>query len=168
VPSEPIIVVPYDPAWPARFESEAQRIQGALGAEALRVEHVGSTAVPDLAAKPVIDILLGLRTWPATAEAIAALVALGYEHRGDGNVPGREYFRWGVPRTFQIHACAHNGSFWREHLAFRDLLRREPKTARDYAALKRDLAERFRSDRLGYTDAKAPFIRAVLERARTP
>lgn len=165
--SEPVIVVPYDPAWPARFESEAQRIQGALGAEAMAIEHGGSTAVPGLVAKPIIDILVGLATWPASPTAIAALVALGYEHRGDGNVPGREYFRRGVPRAYQVHACAHGGTLWREHVAFRDLLRREPATARDYSTLKHELALRFRDDRIAYTDAKAPFIRAVLARART-
>jgi len=164
VASEPVFVVPYDPAWPARFEGEASRIRGALGEEALSVEHAGSTAVPGLAAKPVVDILVGLRAWPATPEAIASLVGLGYEHRGEAEVPGREYFRRGVPRAFQVHACAHHGEFWRRHIAFRDLLRREPETAREYAALKEVLAQRFRTDRIAYTEAKTPFIRAALDR----
>jgi GrpB-like predicted nucleotidyltransferase (UPF0157 family) len=120
--------------------------------------------VPGLAAKPVIDVLLGLGAWPMRPEAVAAVTALGYEHRGDGNVPGREYFRRGVPRAYQVHACELGGSFWTRHLAFRDLLRGDARLARDYEELKRDLAVRFTTDRLAYCEAKGPFIERALAR----
>lgn len=163
--SEPVVIVEYDPAWPERFAAERARLEAALAGHDARIEHVGSTAVVGLAAKPIIDMLLGLPSWPMAAEAIAAVVALGYDHRGDGGIPGREYFRRGLPRSHQVHACALGGTFWRDHLAFRDRLRAEPQTVRAYEALKLELALRFRNDRLGYTDAKAPFIQAVLARS---
>jgi GrpB-like predicted nucleotidyltransferase (UPF0157 family) len=162
--SEPVVIVDYDAAWPARYEAERERLAAAFVGHDVRIEHVGSTAVPGLGAKPVIDILLGLREWPMRADAIAAVVALGYVHRGDGDVPGREYFRRGVPRSHQVHACELGGAFWRPHIAFRDLLRGDARLAREYEALKRDLALRFTTDRLGYCDAKTPFIKRALAR----
>jgi GrpB-like predicted nucleotidyltransferase (UPF0157 family) len=160
--SEPVVIVEADPAWPARYEAERARLAAALAAHRHVLEHCGSTSVPGLAAKPIVDVLLGVYEWPMAPAAVAAVVGAGYEHRGDGNVPGREYFRRGVPRAFQVHACPHDGVFWRAHLAFRDRLRADRGLAREYEALKRDLAVRFRHDRIGYTDAKAPFIRRVL------
>jgi GrpB-like predicted nucleotidyltransferase (UPF0157 family) len=159
---EPVVIVEADPAWPERYEAERARLAAALVGHEHALEHCGSTSVPGLAAKPVIDVLLGVHEWPMAPATIAAVVGVGYEHRGDGGVPGREYFRRGVPRAYQVHACRHGGVFWRAHLAFRDRLRADRALAQEYEALKRALALRFPNDRLAYTDAKAPFIRRVL------
>ena len=159
---EPVVIVEADPAWPAKYQAERARLAAALAGHDHVLEHCGSTSVPGLAAKPIIDVLLGLEKWPMPAAAIEAVVRVGYVHRGDGDIPGREYFCRGEPRAYQVHACRHGGGFWREHVRFRDRLRAEPALAEEYAALKQALAVRFRNDRLAYCNAKAPFIRGVL------
>jgi GrpB-like predicted nucleotidyltransferase (UPF0157 family) len=159
---EPVWIVEPDPAWPARFEAERVRLTAALADVRHAIEHCGSTSVPGLVAKPIIDVLLGLHDWTDRARAIQAIVGTGYEHRGEAGIPDREYFRRGVPRAFQVHMVAWGSEFWRRHVLFRDRLRADPALAQAYAELKRDLAERFRNDRIAYTDAKGPFIHRAL------
>ena len=166
LPSGTVVVVPYDPAWPALFAAEAARIRDALGASLpAAVEHMGSTAVPGLAAKPVLDLLIGYPPDAAVAPYVAALVRAGYVHRGEQGIPGREYFRLGAPRTHHVHVAVQGGSFWQEHLAFRDALRAEPALRDAYAALKRELARRHPHDRERYTEGKTAFVREVVARA---
>ena len=156
-------LVPYDPRWPALFAAEAARLRAALGPGLpMALEHMGSTAVPGLAAKPVLDMLGG---YPAGADVgayVAALVRAGYVHRGEQGIPGREFFRRGEPRAWHLHLAVQDGAFWREHLAFRDALRAHPAWRDAYEALKRDLAHRHAHDRASYTEAKGAFVRAVL------
>lgn len=163
-----ILIADYDPAWPEAFARERDAIVAALG-EATRsvvaIEHVGSTSVPGLAAKPVIDIAIGVREVADGVPCITPMVALGYECRGEGGVPGRIYFRKGQPRSHHIHLVPHDGAFWREHMTFRDLLRARPDLVEEYARLKRELAARYGADRIGYTDAKTPFIQSALAQA---
>lgn len=161
-----MLIVPYDPLWPREFEAEADRIATACDGLALRLEHIGSTAVPGLSAKPVIDILAGVPSRANRAPYIAAMRHLGYDHNGAHGIPGRDYFRRGSPRSHHVHMIAWSSALWDEWLAFRDHLRAHPETAREYDALKRELAATFVDDRAGYTDAKGPFIGAVLRRAR--
>ena len=134
------------------------------------MEHVGSTAVPGLYAKPVIDVMVGLGS-PSDAErCVAPLEVIGYEHRPDLVLPDRLLFLVkhdpGGFRTHHLHATTRETPFWETHLLFRDYLREHPETAREYARLKRDVAARLRDDREAYTDAKTTFISAVLGRAR--
>lgn len=163
--TDPIAIVDYDPAWPARFEAMRARLAQALGATAIRIDHVGSTAVPGLAAKPIIDIQVSV---PDVADAAAftnAIEAQGFASRMIE--PGHHYFRPppGVPRDYQVHVCT-TGSDWEwRHLLFRDFLRTDSETRAGYEALKRDLATRFTHDRIGYNDAKGPFIEAAVGRA---
>ena len=167
--SDPVVIVPYDPSWPARYEEERVRIVEALGAAmagVVAIEHAGSTAVPELAAKPVIDIMIGVREFAHGERCIEPMETLGYEYRGEAGVPGRYYFRKGNPRSHHVHLVEHGGEFWNGHIAFRDLLRERPDIARRYAALKKELATRYGTDRVGYTDAKTPFIESVLAQAR--
>ena len=164
--TDPIEIVDYDPAWPARYESMRARLADALGATAVRIDHVGSTAVPGLAAKPVIDIQISV---PAVADAAAfkdAIEAQGFASRMIE--PGHHYFRPppGVPRDYQVHVCTIGSDWEWRHVLFRDYLRADPGTRAGYEALKRDLATRFAQDRIGYNDAKGPFIEAAVERAR--
>ena len=163
--TDPIEIVEYDPAWPTRYEEMRARLAQALGATALRIDHVGSTAVPGLAAKPIIDIQISV---PDVADAAAfkeAIEAQGFASRMIE--PGHHYFRPppGVPRDYQVHVCTVGSDWERRHLLFRDYLRADPETRAGYEGMKRDMATRFTHDRIGYNDAKGPFIEAALERA---
>lgn len=170
---EPGVVrlVAYDPAWPARFAAESARLREAAtragdgGTLPLALEHMGSTAVPGLAAKPVLDLLAGYPPGAAVAPYVRTLEAAGYVHRGEQGIPGREFFRRGTPRAYHLHLTAEGGTFWREHLAFRDALRADATLRDAYAALKRELAERHPRDREAYTDGKGAFVRAVVAAA---
>jgi GrpB-like predicted nucleotidyltransferase (UPF0157 family) len=158
-------LVPYDPAWPVEFAAERDRIGQALGSLAVRIDHNGSTSVPGLAAKPVIDILVGLRAYPLAPQCIAALEGLGYVCRGESGMPGRQYFRKGSPETHHVHATLEGGDVWRSHIAFRDWLRAHPNDAARYGELKRRLAAEHRESRALYTEAKAPFVESILRRS---
>ena len=163
-----VVLVPYDPAWPALYEREAERLRRACAPLPLRVDHVGSTSVRGLAAKPVVDVLGGRPAGSDPRPYVDAIVALGWVHRGENGVPGRDYFRLGHPaRTHHLHLFEETAPAWREHLAFRDTLRGRPALAREYERLKRALAARHAHDRGAYTAAKAPFIRDVLQAAGT-
>lgn len=163
----PVLIAPYDSLWPLEFEAEAARLERACDELPIRLEHVGSTAVPGLAAKPIVDILAGVPSRALRAPYIAALVQLGYEHKGNFGIPGRDYFRRGSPRSHHVHMVSWSSAFWRNHLLFRDYLRAHDDVAREYAALKRELAAAFVDDRRRYSDEKGPFIASVLRRARS-
>lgn len=162
-----VVVTPYDASWPLRYEEERRRIVDALGDLLLAVEHVGSTAVPGLCAKPIVDILAGLRRFEDGERCVAPLEALNYEYRGEAGVPGRLFFRkfTGERRTHHLHVVELDGREWRRHILFRDALRRNGALASEYGQLKTSLAGRLPRDRERYTEAKAPFIERVLSRA---
>ncbi len=165
----PVIIFDYDTSWPAQFERERGRIAAALGEGTAGIEHVGSTAVPGLSAKPIIDILIGVRDLEVADECILPLVKLGYAYfpGPEDTMPERRYLdRRDEGDSFHLHMVAQGGEFWQRHLAFRDYLRAHPETATEYDRLKRDLAERFRDDREGYTNAKGDFIRAIEAKAK--
>jgi GrpB-like predicted nucleotidyltransferase (UPF0157 family) len=152
-----------DPAWAARADDEAARVQEALGAGA--VEHIGSTAVPGLAAKPVLDLLAGLESLELEPARIRAMEALGYEALGEYGLPGRLFFRKGREgRTHHVHAVVEGGEHWRRHVAVRDYLRAHPEEAAAYAAEKRRIAGAA-ADRDEYTEAKAAYVEALESRA---
>lgn len=159
----------YDPAWPRRYEEEAARVAAALGEPAAEIEHVGSTSVPGLDAKPTIDILVGVRDLAEIDDAaVSGMERLGYELRGEMGVPGRRYFRRGetYPREFNVHVVELGGRLWREGLAFRDFLRTHPGSADAYARLKRRLVSAPGGAELDrYAAGKADFIAETLERA---
>lgn len=164
---EPIRVVPYDPEWPARFESGRDLLRQAIGPWVVDdIHHVGSTAVPGLDAKPIIDILVGVEDLGHSRACFELLAGLGYlyapylaeeMHWFCKPDPGR--------RTHHLHLVPRGSPRYRDELAFRDHLRANPEKARDYAELKRRLAARFDRDREGYTDAKANFIARALAEA---
>ena len=159
-------VVPHDPAWAALFAAEVARLRAALAPDLpLTLEHMGSTAVPGLAAKPILDLLGGYPPGAAVDPYIAALGEAGYVHRGERGIPGREFFRRGEPRAYHLHLVTEGGTIWREQLAFRDALRRQPALRDAYAALKLELARRFPRDRESYIDGKGAFVRQVVDQA---
>lgn len=167
-----IELVPHDPAWAQRFGTEGARLRDAWGAQALRIDHVGSTSVPGLDAKPVIDVQLSVRTLEPHGWARPLLQALGYTHVDLGDFDRvYPYFHrpldW--PHTHHVHLCEAGGEQERRHLAFRDFLRRHADTAGEYLALKQRLARLHRGatreERERYSMAKGDFIEAVLLRA---
>jgi len=166
-PEAQVEIVPYDPAWPGRFAEEAEILRGALAAWiAGPIEHIGSTAVPGLAAKPVIDIMLGVESLDASRSAIAAATELGYCY-APYQVDLEHWFC--KPsfafRTHHLHLIPTGAPQWRRPIAFRDYLRAHADVAAEYEALKRRLAAEHRLDREAYTAAKRPFIDRVTERA---
>jgi len=160
---EPIVISEYDPRWPALFCELRDALPAGLRMCARSIEHVGSTAVPGLAAKPIIDIDVVVADEADVAEAIAMLAAAGYPHKGDAGVPGREAFDQ-PPHLPEHHLylCVEGAGPLVAHLRLRDHLRANPGTAREYAALKRELAATHGNHRAGYTEAKTAFIEAVL------
>lgn len=160
-----IVIAPYDPAWPAMFEAEKAQILKAIGLWLEAVEHVGSTAVPGLGAKPVIDIMAGVRSLDEAVHCIGPLEALDYEYvpEFEDEMPYRRYFRKDTEgtRSHQIHMVVPGGEFWLRHLAFRDHLRAHPADRDAYHALKVALAERHVDDVGAYTDDKTDFIRGI-------
>ena len=155
---DPIVIVDYDPAWPLEFERIRDRAAAAVGGLAVAIEHVGSTAVPGLAAKPIIDLVIVVE--PENVQrAIERLSAIGYLHRGNLGVEGREAFD--VPegeRPHHLYVSPTDSEELRAQLTFRDRLRESPALATEYEALKRELALQFRDDRIGYTEAKTEFV----------
>lgn len=150
-------VVDYDPAWPALYREEAAAVKRALGDEVVALEHGGSTSVPGLAAKPIIDMWAALRS-PLRKDDIDAMAAIGYEHLGESALPDQDFFVKRSPRAHHLHCYPAGHPEWDRHLAFRDWLRTHPEGATAYAKLKRELAERFPADLLAYTEAKSEFI----------
>jgi GrpB-like predicted nucleotidyltransferase (UPF0157 family) len=176
------VVVEYDPDWPVRFEAIRDRIAPALASLAVSIEHVGSTSVPGLAAKPVIDIDVVVADASAIPAAVKALTSLGYEHLGPVGIPDREAFRR-PPGTekHNLYVCPAGGQGLRNHLAIRNHLRTHPAAVEAYAALKRRLADEapdIDAYVIGKTDLIISFLRAegideqtltAIERAnRTP
>ena len=158
---DPIVIVDYDPAWPREFEALCDRAAAAAGGLAVTIEHVGSTAVPGLAAKPVIDLVVVVKP-DDVQPAVDRLVAIGYVHRGNLGVEGREAFSSpeDEPRH-HLYVSPTDSEELRAQLAFRDRLRNDGALASEYVALKRELAVRFRDDRPGYTEAKTDFVVAA-------
>ena len=159
----------YDAAWPTQFEAEAARIQQSLDGLAKSIEHVGSTSVPGLVAKPIIDIAIAVRDEAAAEASIGPLEALGYQHRGpNGDDLRRRYFVRNVEgrRVVQIHMYILPARGWDEMLAFRDALRADARLRDQYAAEKWRVAGVVRWDKAAYSVGKNPFIQRVLAHIR--
>lgn len=164
----PIVIEPYDPAWPLRFEAERALLEPVLAPWlAGPIVHIGSTAVPDLPAKPVIDIMAAVDDLHSSAAAIEALESLSYryfDYRHD-------VMHWfckpsDFERTHHLHLVPFDSPLWRERIAFRDRLRSDATLRNSYARLKFDLASTHRDDREAYTEAKSAFIHAALLQSR--
>jgi GrpB-like predicted nucleotidyltransferase (UPF0157 family) len=159
---EEVVLVPYDPEWPARFEAEAARIRAGLGDLAVRIEHYGSTSVAGLTAKPIVDIQVSVPILDPMGPYREALERLGYAFV---DLPGNErmpFFGWPAerPRLFNMHVVEAGSPEERRHLAFRDRLRDDAAVRDEYVALKRELATHHPHDVEAYADAKTEFIRA--------
>jgi GrpB-like predicted nucleotidyltransferase (UPF0157 family) len=165
--SDEIIVVPYDPAWHDLFIATAQPMCEALGAVALRIDHIGSTSIPGIAAKPIIDILISVASFEAFATIEQPLNSVGYIWKPENPDKSKRYFREteGMRRT-HVH-IQKNGSWGQQFvLLFRDYLRQHPAEQRRYEAVKQALAEKYRyGERLKYVEGKSPIIWEIMQRA---
>ena len=158
----PVLIADYDPAWPVRFALERDRINAALGSLAVRIEHVGSTAVPGLAAKPIVDLLVTVADPEDEKAYLGALEQCGYELRV--REPGHRMVRT-PERDLHVHVWSDDDPEVDRHLRFRDRLRTSAEDRRAYEQLKRELAAREWPDFNHYAEAKGPLIEAILERA---
>jgi GrpB-like predicted nucleotidyltransferase (UPF0157 family) len=163
----PVFVVPYDQRWPSRFETERALLQPVLTSWLVAdLEHIGSTAIPGLIAKPIIDIMAPVESLESSLAALPSLTDLQYNYfpyRADAMhwlcKPSDSY------RTHHLHLVPFNSALWNERIAFRDYLRAHPAVATEYGDLKRRLAGQYRFDREAYTDAKGAFVLRVLKLA---
>jgi GrpB-like predicted nucleotidyltransferase (UPF0157 family) len=167
--SDRVVIVDPDPEWDRKFAEVGASLRGLLGARVLGVEHIGSTAVPGLAAKPIIDVLVGLASMAEVFAAVPELEAAGWEFPDSINkeLPARRFGKQAVNgvRANHVHLVVHDAEEWTNLLVFRDALRADPGLAERYEELKRDLAVRFADEREKYTAAKTEFVRGVLARA---
>lgn len=163
---EPIIVVPYDPLWPMLFAGIGKRIRMVLGSRALRIDHIGSTAIPGLAAKPIIDVQISVANFNEIEGIERAMNALGYEFRPDNADKTQRYFRE-KPGDRRTHIHIRRAGSFQEAFAllFRDYLRCHPEDAQVYEENKHELAKTYMDDRLNYINGKGPMIWSIIMRA---
>lgn len=159
-----VVVEPYNEAWPKAFESIRTELVDALGDLAVRIEHVGSTSVKGLSAKPVIDIDIVIKDRSSLGAVIDALAKNGYTHEGDLGIPGREAFKYEGKEHLMSHhlyVCAEDAAELKRHTAFRDYLRAHPKAVLEYSRIKEEGALLYPYDIDGYIRHKAPFIESI-------
>ena len=151
-------------AWAAAYERERAEIAAALGEHIIGIEHVGSTSIPDVPAKPILDILVGIQDFDEARACVAPMTGLGYTYRGENGIPRRHYFVKGDPRTHHVHMVEVQSDTWKGTLRFRDLLRTHPHLASEYACEKERLARTYADDREGYQREKDKVVESILER----
>lgn len=163
--SGPIELVDAQPDWPAQYAEVAAELREVFATGEAAIEHIGSTAVPGLCAKPILDVLVGVADLDGIRDVIERLAQRGFRYKPEHEqvIPDRRYFSRPADARLavHVHVVVERGRLWREHLAFRDALRADPTLAARYGSLKRELAGAHGNDRAGYTAAKAPFIAAV-------
>lgn len=158
-------LVSYQPEWKARFAEEKRHLEELLGDVSVQIEHIGSTAVPDLLAKPIIDIAIAVRALEDIADWPAILEPDGYSYLGDRESRGDHFFAKGPEdcRSFYLHVVVRDSCRWIDYLRLRDVLRADPALRKEYAQLKSDLCEAHAHDRAVYTSGKASLIHRVLK-----
>ncbi len=161
-----VVVSPYSPDWPTQFHAMREALLSAFAPTPVTIEHIGSTSVPGLSAKPVIDVLLGARSLAEIESKIKPLNEIGYSYvpKYEREIPTRRYFVKSLATSLRVHlhAVEIDSRIWQEHLTFRNALRGDANLRSEYQALKLRLAAEFADDKSAYTAAKAPFIHAVL------
>ncbi len=165
---DPVWLVPYDPAWPELFARQGADLRAALGSLAIRIDHIGSTAIPDLLAKPIVDVQISVADLQSVDSYRRQIEACGYVFRADNTELTKRYFRE-APGERRTHLHVRQaGSFGEQFaLLFRDFMRAHDEVTRQYADLKRELAQRHArvEERHAYTEAKSPFIWSVMAQA---
>ena len=162
-----VAIYDYNSDWDAAFKTEKMALMEVLGNDVIEIEHVGSTSIVGMAAKPTIDIIAGLKALNAVDYYIDILGEIGYEFRPSHPVPSRLHFAKIVQslRTHNLSLTEYDSQFWKNHILFRDYLRVDSETAEAYKHLKLRLAKEYPNDTVGYTEAKNVFIEYVLQKA---
>lgn len=160
-----VLLSDYHGSWPDHFARERDRLAAALGPNAVEIAHIGSTAMPGAAAKPIIDIMLGTSSRDAGPSLVPAMQRLGYRALGEFGIAGRQFLKLGEPTTHHVHMVARGSDFWNLNILFRDWMIAHPDTLEAYVTLKRDLARRHAGNRDAYTSGKDAFIKRVLHDA---
>jgi GrpB-like predicted nucleotidyltransferase (UPF0157 family) len=158
---------PFTAEWRRHFEAEKALLQGAVGSYILDIQHVGSTSIPGMVAKPIVDIAIAVSDFEEARVCIQPIEGLGYEYKGENGIPRRHYFGKGDQRMFHLHLNEINSLEWQNLILFRDYLCRHPEAVQEYVVLKIQLAAKYPRDRQAYLDGKAPFIERVLQLARS-
>ena len=162
-----VVVQSYNESWEQNFMSIKDEIQNALGKLALRIEHVGSTSVRGLSAKPVIDIDIVISNYSVFNEVVLKLHEIGYRHEGDLGIAGREAFKYDGKEHLQKHhlyVCTEDSAELKRHIAFRDYLRSHPDAAREYGCIKKEGAKLYPYDIDRYIEYKSPFIERIYKK----
>ncbi|CAM2907483.1 GrpB family protein [Paenibacillus sediminis] len=176
--TKPVIIEKYNYNWPAIFNGLALILKDHLGSLIIDIEHVGSTSVPGLAAKPIIDLDIVIHSMTILPEIIDKLSELGYYHEGNLGVEGREAFgridnkvpynqENSIKSEHHLYVCHKESEAYLRHLLFRDVLRRYPDLAKEYAELKKELATLYKDNRKAYTEGKTQFINRIMEKYKT-
>ncbi|MBN1329425.1 MAG: GrpB family protein [Candidatus Heimdallarchaeota archaeon] len=167
-----ITIFEYDKNWPILFLNEKSKIEELIGGFIVSIEHIGSTAISDLASKPIIDLLIGLKKFEDSIYCIPKLEKLNYEYVPEAEqfLPNRRFFRKPPKgtgtRKFHVHLVEFNDDFWEKQLLFRDYLRSHSEAKYAYESLKKDLAKRYKNNREAYTNGKDDFIKSILLKAK--
>ncbi|MFE5323671.1 GrpB family protein [Paenibacillus sp. NPDC056579] len=163
-----VIIQEYTPEWIEEFEKEKLQIHHALNDKAISIEHIGSTSIVGLPAKPIVDIAVGVNLLNDADLFIEPLKELGYEYVPKMEFPNRRFFRKGLWRkgTHHLHIYEITSEEWNNNLLFRNYLKSHPEKLQEYAALKKHLASMYPEDRATYTELKAPFIKSIIELAK--
>jgi GrpB-like predicted nucleotidyltransferase (UPF0157 family) len=167
LPKGMVALFSYNIAWKRLFEEERAILQASLGDHILDIQHVGSTSIPGMVAKPILDIAIAVTDFEDAKVCIDPIEGLGYQYKGEFGIPRRHYFVKGDPRTHHIHMVEITSQGWENQLLFRDYLTGHPQSAQEYANLKIEMAQQFPKDRESYLGAKAPFIQHILQLARS-
>ncbi len=158
---------PYNPQWEELYNQESELISTTISDFLVDIQHIGSTAIPDIVSKPIIDIAVALDSLENIERIIAPLEKIGFIYRGEQGIPDRHLFVKGGEdfRTHHLHVMNNTHYEWKKHIAFRDYLRTHPKEAKQYSDLKKSLEQQFKEDRESYTESKSEFIAGILEKA---
>ena len=161
-------LLPYTEAWARVYEIEEKLLRAVIGDIAIDIQHIGSTSIHGLEAKPIIDIAIAVPSLNEGEKCIEPLTKLGYEYKGDAGINGRHFFAKGTKekRTHYLHIEEWEGELWKNHILFRDYLRKHKEFVIEYGKLKTELANKYKDDRDTYTASKDDFIKNVLEKAR--
>ena len=159
-------ISPYREEWKNLFETEKKDIEKAIGDYIEDIQHVGSTSIPGMSAKPILDIAIAVKDFEKARICIEPLSKMGYAFKGENGIPRRHYFLKGEPCTHHIHLLEKTSEVWERLILFRDYLRSNQNTAEEYKQLKIDLSERLQGDRNSYRIAKSDFVEEVIRKSR--
>lgn len=161
-------LIKHNPEWRWIFDRESKKIQKVFGENLLDIQHFGSTAISGMKAKPIIDMIAGVSDFKKIKKFLKPLEKLGYEYRPDAGTNDRLFFRKGgkFKSSYHLHLVKMNSRDWKDNLFFRDYLRENKQTAKEYASLKKELAKKFSNDRESYLSGKTEFIKKMINKGK--